>query len=222
MQRFNLAVLASSCLGLAVAASNSNAAIVTVAQGPYSFGTGGEFIATSLDLPAPAVSINGSPTVWESFCMELSENFGPNQPYQFTLDTYAAGGGGGAVAGQDPLDDQSAYIYAQFITGALPSYDYTNGLGQRQADAGALQNVLWFIEQEMGTLDTPKAVFFYNLSLAGIGQGIGDVRVVNMFELDGQGLPVQVQSQIVMVPEPASAAVLAVAGLAAIRRRRSL
>ena len=124
------------------------------------------------------------------------------------------------MAGQDPLDERSAYLYDLFITGNLPGYDYSNGSGLRQANAASLQNVLWYIEQEVATLDTPDAVTWYNLSANGIGQGLGLVRVLHVYTLDDSGAEIPSQDQIIRVPSTGSVALLGLGGLIAGRRRR--
>lgn len=205
-------------IGAMAVAAAANAGTVQIYQTAYSSGSGGEFQAYLTGAAFTPTSLTGNGA--ETFCIELSEQFQPGATYNFTIETAAMGGGGGSVAGQDPLDERSAYLYDLFITGNLPGYDYSNGSGLRQANAGSLQNALWYIEQEVGTLDSADAVNWYNLSAAGIGQGLGNVRVLHIFTLDGNGEQIPSQDQIIRVPAPGAAALLGLGGLVALRRRR--
>ena len=205
-------------IGAMAVAVAANAGTVQIYQTAYSSGSGGEFQAYLTGAAFTPTSLTGNGV--ETFCIELSEQFQPGATYNFTIETAAMGGGGGSVAGQDPLDERSAYLYDLFITGNLPGYDYSNGSGLRQANAGSLQNALWYIEQEVGSLDTPDAVSWYNLSAAGIGQGLGNVRVLHIFTLDDSGAQIPSQDQIIRVPSSGSLALLGLTGLVAGRRRR--
>lgn len=214
--------IAAAGLALAAMVSAAGAQSVTMNTGAYSYGQGGEFNATPSGFPYVPARLGLTP-YFETFCLERSEQFSPGSTYSVTIDTYASGGGGGAIAGQDPLDDRSAYLYSLFINGTLPGYDYSNMLGLRQANAGALQNVFWYIEEEVATLDTPEAVAYYAISAGGIGQGIDGVRVMNLFTQDQAGAITLNQSMLVKfndIPAPAGASVLGLAAVGALRRRR--
>ncbi|MBU6412639.1 MAG: PEP-CTERM sorting domain-containing protein [Planctomycetes bacterium] len=104
--------------------------------------------------------------------------------------------------------------------GVLPQYDYANSGNDRESDAGALQRAIWFLEQEVDTLNSAKATFFYNFAQAGAGQGLGNVVVLNVYSIDNDGDRVERQSQIAMIPTPGSLALAGLGTLAAFRRRR--
>jgi hypothetical protein len=157
---------------------------------------------------------------FETFCLERSENFQPGSSYFFDVSTAARGGGGGSVNGSDPLDERTAHLYSAFIMGVLPSYDYANAGNDRQSDAGALQNAIWFLEEEVDSLDSAKAVFFFNFAQAGVGQGLGNVVVLNLYSLGDSGERIERQSQIALIPTPGSLALVGLGTVAAIRRRR--
>lgn len=205
-------------IGAMAVAAAANAGTVQIYQTAFSSGSGGEFQAYLTGAAFTPTSLTGNGV--ETFCIERSEQFQPGATYNFSIETAAMGGGGGAVNGMDPLDERSAYIYDLFITGNLPGYDYSNGSGLRQANAASLQNVLWYIEEEVGSLDSPDAVNWYNLSANGIGQGLGLVRVLHVFTLDDSGAEIPSQDQIIRLPAPGAAALLGLGGLVALRRRR--
>jgi hypothetical protein len=207
-------------LGVAALAGVAHADSLVLSTGAYSFGIGGEFNATITSGPVTALGLTGTGGSFETFCLEKSENFHPGGSYLFDVAVVAVGGGGGAGIGGDPLDERTAFLYNAFITGTLPGYDFSNGSGQRQAHAGALQNAIWYLEQEVATLDTPEANAFFAFSAGGIGQGLGDVRVANLYRIDEHGNRHEHQSQIFrVVPAPGAAALLGL-GLAVVARRR--
>ncbi|MGH7132257.1 MAG: hypothetical protein ACREJO_09965 [Phycisphaerales bacterium] len=199
----------------------ASAQSVTLNTGAYTASPGGEFYATPISFPSTPVSLTNL-GYFETFCLEHTENFAPGGTYLVDFATYAVGGGGGAVAGQDPLDERTAYLYSFFINGILPGYDYSNGLGQRTANAGALQNVIWFLEGE--AVPPPVSayeLFLFAFSAGGIGQGLSGVQVANLHTLDAQGVRTDNQSQLVMfVPGPGAAGLLGLAALGLVRRRR--
>ena len=206
-----LAVVAGS---LATAAQ---AATIVVNQGAYSFGNGGEFNATISGVGFTPLALTNSGS-FETFCLEVPENFQPGATYNVTIDLAAdAGGNGGQVGSTDPLDERTAYLYSLFITGNLAGYDYADSLGQRKNNAGALQNAIWYLENEVGTLDSAEAIAYYNASLAGIGQGLGLVRVANLYDNAGG----KHQSQLIAIPTPGVLAGFVAAGVFASRRRRA-
>ncbi len=214
MKKFILPMVAACAV-----ASSVMGQTVTLNSGAYSFGVGGEFNATLHSAPFTPVALTNSGS-FETFCLERSENFQPGNTYHFTVDSVALLGGGGSIGGMDPLGETTAFLYGAFINGTLAGYDYGNGSGMRAANAGALQNAIWYLEQEVGSLDSAEAVAFYNFAQGGIGQGLGMVRVLNLFHYNDHGHRVHNQSQIFMLPTPGT---IVLAGLAAgmiIRRRR--
>jgi hypothetical protein len=111
----------------------------------------------------------------------------------------------------DNLDDRTAYLYTKFATGTLAGYNYTAGSG-RAASAADLQNAIWYIEQEGGVNN--GFVTLANTAVASggewYGKGIGDVRVLNLFETT---VRTERQDQLYLVPAPAAIG-LGVLGLA--------
>lgn len=121
---------------------------IKLTDGPGS-GPGGQFTATILS----GVSAGGS---FQTFCLEHSETFSWGETLQVKTITAGAraGGPGASVIGgvlTDLISDQTAWLYTQFRStgyGALTGY----GGADQANDADALQNVFWFLEQEITSL----------------------------------------------------------------------
>jgi hypothetical protein len=188
-------------------------------QGAYSFANGGEFNAQLSGVAFTPKALSGS-GFFETFCLEVPENFQPGATYVATIDTFSDGGGAGGQdsSGTDPLSELTAYLYEQFITGNLAGYDYSNGLGQRSADAGSLQKAIWYLENEigLGSVDA-KGLTFLTIAANGAGLGLGDVRVVNVYDNSGG----KRQSQLVSIPTPGALALAGMGLVMAARRRRA-
>lgn len=200
----------------ALVAFAAQADIIRLDSSPFSAGNGGEFTATPLvgnvGLTGLAGDLSGGS--FQTFCMEHDENFHPGNVYTVVMNTGAVGGD--VPSGFDPLDDRTAYLYTLFRTGALGAYNYG---GSRQDTARDLQQAIWYIEDEAGGANN----YFVAQANAAVavggdwyGRGIGDVRVMNLYNGDGS----RAQDQLTLVPAPGALAVLGLAGLAAGRRRR--
>lgn len=156
--------------------AQSLAAIALVTVGSSAFGAntltlntnsfsdiyqGGEFTANNsgLSLSNYGASAllnlnNGEGIGFETFCVDIAEEFNPAGTYDYTL--------GADIINPDltdsPLTIGAAWLYAEFATGTLNDYDYAlSGTGgttfsSRQAAAGALQSAIWFLQSE-GTID---------------------------------------------------------------------
>jgi hypothetical protein len=150
-------------LALACAAASVSSAFgytVTLTQTSFSSGSGGEFTAKVNDnslaeyiasydqagAPNSTVGV-GSTTngTFQTFCIEHVENFYPGQPYTVIGITASAKAGGMAVS--DHLSIGTAFLYSEFAKGTLAGYNYD--LSSRSASAGALQNTIWWLENEI-------------------------------------------------------------------------
>jgi len=147
-------------------------------------GPGGEFNLTPIsgwDFAPSSLTHDG---YFESFCLERDERTFFDREFYGEFNTGATLGGGGAIDGFDPLSNQTAYLYRQFIDGNLSDYDYALGSG-RVDSANALQDVIWFIEEEQdknwtdgnGSLQD----LFYQDALANAGNDLAGVHVINMY-----------------------------------------
>jgi hypothetical protein len=150
------AVLGSSAFAIPQVSLNSN---------PYQNGIGGEFTA----IPnADALSASGTPDLtpylnsyapvarngggFQTFCLEYNEHFNWGVNYQYGVSSAAVQGGTGT---SDNVSVGTAWLYSQFAQGTLANY-FTSG---RQANAGLLQNTIWYLEGEIASLSANP---FYN------------------------------------------------------------
>lgn len=163
---------------------------------------GGEFgVATSL----------GGPDLFRTFCIQRDEPIDFANPFVITgISTIALEQG-------DPLDYRTAWLYTQFRAGTLPGYNYTPNSLARVESANALQQAIWYIEQEQAIVYTPLAQYFVDLANNSGWTGVGQVRILNLRYVTGA--PAQDLLVLEPVPEPASMA-LAGLGLAAVMKLR--
>lgn len=161
-----------------------------------------------------------------SFCMELGEDVSLNATYFVQLAKSAkAGGVGGSVGGEDPLDPRTAYLYTSLLGGTLVGF--TGSLTSQNA----LQLAIWRIEEELGSdyggrgdaASRALADVFYQAAVDAGWQDIGRVRVARLWlnydETSGFSGNAQ---DVLMVPEPGSILLVGMGllGLAGAVRRR--
>ncbi len=190
----------------------AHADIVTLAQNQSSYGVGGEFTATMV-LPSnignysPLTSTSGS---FETFCIQTTVNFYPNQPYNYTIANTDSQGNSLALG--------TAYLYYQFALGTLDGYDYQN-IDNRLADAGLLQQAIWYLQggqTEGGVTPTVANNPYYAQALNLFGEDATSANnqySVQVLQLtDGNGTPAQNQlilteqsvNTLAVVPEPST------------------
>lgn len=107
-----------------------------------------------------------------TFCVEKNEYFTPGGSYYAAINTAAVSGG---VSGgnPDPLDQRSAYLYTQFLSG--------NSAFQNQS---LLQDAIWYIEGEITS--TNSYVGLANTAVnSGAWAGLGNIRIANLYTLTG-------------------------------------
>jgi len=178
-----------------------------------------------------------------SFCIEINESVSPGTEYNFEVNDEAVRGGVGGGMGNppsDPLDSKTAALYTAFSRGTLANFSSTGTVNfsgdtySRQDQAAALQMAIWFLEEEVTSVDAVTAGRTSDqvladrieaLSLDFLAQAnaldtgtIGNVRVLNVTPLSGSGFN---QDMLIIIPIPQAGALAAI-GLAGmvIRRRR--
>jgi hypothetical protein len=161
----------------------------------YCYGDGGEFTAIPNGISGLTDGVS-----FQTFCVEYQEYIYLNQSYDVVVNTKAINGGVTPAGIGDPLDPKTAFLYDSFLNHTLDGYDYTPGSG-RSASAGALQNVIWYIEEEQPKKwtdgDGSLSDEFYQAALNCGWKGIGDVRIMNLTQ-NGQ----LCQDQLCRVPAP--------------------
>src|ERR1017187_2059038 len=209
IRKLQLAIMAA-CVAGAMAAPNLFAytgldGVINFGPPTYQNGDGGEFNAIASGL--------GSFT---TFCLEAQEDihYPPSGPYTYTINTGAVLGGGGANAIDPhtglPMDNISigtAWPFSQFSAATLT---LDNGTGtyfdaNRLANAGELQNAIWFLEDEVGGQNNgyvALAETALSSNLAGIqvdSNGAYGVVALNLF---GGGEPNTLAQDVLYAPVP--------------------
>jgi hypothetical protein len=217
IQKLHLAIMAAGLAG-ALAAPNLFAytgldgTITFGPESPYQNGNGGEFNAITTGL--------GS---FPTFCLETAEFIGqpPSGPYTYTINTGAVEGGapGNGANAIDPntglpMDNISrgtAWLFSQFAAGTL-TLDTGSGSyfdADRLANAGELQQAIWYLEDENEGQDNG----YVTLAETALGTDLNGIKAdsngefgvvaLNLFDADGN----LAQDQLA-VPEPTAAGCL--------------
>jgi VPDSG-CTERM motif len=225
---------------VAVGPSAFGATITITANDGYRTGVGGEFTVTPNDGAAVGALGNYSPLAkvdpsgsvgwgFQSFCLEYTEHFNPGSTYDYVISPGASFGGPGGNGSIDLISRGTAWLYSQFASGTLAGYVYTPGSG-RSASAGALQNAIWWLENEIDLanhLANPfikAAIDFYGADVrldAFANQGVA---ALNLTYTDNRGTVINRQDQLILVPDGGMTVVLlgmVLTGLGLMRRRLS-
>jgi len=222
----NLTVLAAG--GLLASVFNATADTVELTQNPaLSFGDGGAFDAVTAtanfaQFYAPE-ALDGN--AFQTFCVEQSVLFWPEQPYYYVLAQSDSQG--------RTLTMGAAFLYFEFATGKLTGYFG----GNLATEAGLLQSAIWGLQGGQTGAGFPDYTTdaFYQLALNQFGgvagatapsDGAYNVDIMQLWgsttsQVAGQN---DFQNQLVYlgVPDTASNAALlggAVAGMALVSRR---
>jgi len=175
---------------------------------------GGEFEVYTWNSGIPGVHL------FNSFCLETNEFLSYGAKYIVAGISEGAINGGVGGGNPDAIDPRTAYLYHNFYWGTLQGYDYGAG---RDNSANALQNAIWYIENEISTLPADAKVY-YDLAEQAVKDswsGLYDVRAINL--TDALGNKKQDQLTVAPVPEPATLFLLGsgVIGLFTFGKRRS-
>ena len=195
-------------LGIAVSPLMASPTVYMTRQWGYYSGVGGEFTLYTFDIPdlEDGVGI-------QTFCVEYGEIISSGVAYTGIVNTtvlddviYSMAKQGGVGPGGDPISIQTAYLYNAFLDGDLAAYgyEYTPGAG-RSASAGALQDVIWYLEDERPKTwsDDSFQEVLYQAAMNCDWTDIGNIRVLNIYE-DG----IYRQDQLVRIVVPAPGALL--------------
>jgi hypothetical protein len=213
-----LAVVAGLGLGAMATAAEAGTLKLAIDES-YQYGSGGEFMVVEFTGLTPIPTMPSAsrilPGYFQTFCMEKDENIHANLTYDWELNDKAVDGGVGGPS-PDPLDAMTAYLYTKFWEGTLSNYDYTPGVNDRALSAEQLQNAIWYIEQEIGSLaagSQAKAWYDEAVEATTAGSdglikwsGIGNVRILNLSHVAVNDLGQRVreidQDVLVMIPLP--------------------
>ena len=208
--------------------------------GPWQIGSGGEFtvvpdagVASQLGAYSPfTMNQGGYGGSFQTFCLERNEYIASALTYDVTFNNVTVFTG-------DKLSAGVAYLYQQFATGQL-NYNYANSPtyvypgASRTAgvfySAYYLQNAIWYLMNP--TMYSGQANNLYVVQAdAALGgpaasfapdNGAHGVSVLNLWAPGQPHDPQHAYQDVIVynpVPEPAAVALLALAGLAAGRRR---
>lgn len=108
------------------------------------FVTGGPNFAANYNSAAQATI--GGQTGFETFCVEIDEEFTPGGTYNTSIGNTIVPGGAAITIG-------TAYLYSQFAQGTLSGYQYQNTTPAeqqlRETDSDELQDAIWYLQGEV-------------------------------------------------------------------------
>jgi hypothetical protein len=179
-------------------------------EGDYQAGMGGEFKAVVTSEGIPGYSVGST---FQSFCLEHNEYFHYNTNYYVVVNDEAIMGGAGGPS-PDPLDPRTAWLYNEFVEQTLIGYVFDDTSG-RLASAEALQNAIWYLEEEIDTLQSgslaEQFVQMANASDWYQNNYIGNVRILNLYKYPN--LCGHIQDQIVRIDVVPAPGAIALAGI---------
>jgi hypothetical protein len=140
---------------------------------------------------------------FQTFCLEKTEYINLGGSYDMSKNTAAVKGGTSTMAG-DAISNATGWLYYQFATGALASYNYGTA-----ASAAALQNAIWFLENEGGS-NSGQAGIWITAAQGAAGTGdvgpggyvgaLGNVVVLNLWTSTNHNASTVAQDQLYLDP----------------------
>ncbi|MGD0078549.1 MAG: hypothetical protein ABSB91_07995 [Sedimentisphaerales bacterium] len=177
MKKYLCVLAITVILSTFASSSQANPTVTMTRMAGYYSGDGGEFTAIPMGVAGLADGV-----AIQTFCVEYSEYISYNT-YDVVVNNKAINGGVGPAG--DPLDPKTAFLYDSFVDGKLAAYgyNYTPGAG-RSASAGALQDVIWYLEGErpMTWSDGSLQDRLYDAAIDSGWTDIGNVRIMNLYE----------------------------------------
>jgi hypothetical protein len=165
-------------LSIIASSSQANQTVYASRLNGYYSGVGGEFTLTPINVTGLTEGV-----AIQTFCMEYNEYLQLNRFYDVVVNDKALNGGVGSVG--DPLNPKTAFLYDSFLNGTLDAYGYNYTPGAARAySAGALQDVLWYLEDErpMSWSTGSLQENFYYAALNCGWTDIGNIRILNLYE----------------------------------------
>jgi hypothetical protein len=155
--------------------------------------------------------------LFNTFCLETNEYVTLPGWYYVESVTKEARSGGSGGPSPDPISDQTAYLYTQYLAGTLLINDV--------AGANDLQRAIWYLEQENLGLSNQLTAAASTAVTSGVWIGTGDVMVMNLryYNYSTGAIGGQAQDMLysASVPEPMTLLLLGTGliGVAAFRRK---
>lgn len=227
-----IAALGAAGLALATPAFAAYQGTVTINDAPgLGTGPGGAF-RVDIGAVTPGSDLEKVKAYSPSqlaFCVEKNEFITLPGTYSANVSHNALAGGLGnsstpgtviSTATPDPISKATAWLYSRFALGSLTS---VAGFHYDDAGGNALQDAIWYLENEQDSPGTGAYLVAAALGTVGAdwqqdALGAYDVVVLNLYDSNGN----RSQDQLAIIPEPSSyyyaAAVLMIPVLVQVRR----